>query len=414
MKLDRNILLNRFKDYVSFNTNSDEHTGTHPSTERQLVLAKHLKEEMERIGLEDVTMSKEGYLMATLPANGVEGSTVGFISHMDTSSEAPGGPVKPRIVENYDGGDICLNKEKEIYLSPKDFPELLKYKGEDLVVTDGTTLLGADDKAGITAIMTAMEYLIQHPEIKHGKIRIGITPDEEIGEGTMFFDVKKFGADFGYTVDGGAIGGLEYENFNAVNPEVTFHGRSVHTGDAKGKMINAISLASEWQNMLPEGEKPECTEGREGFFHVYNISGGVETCTISMLIRDHDKAHFEKRKQYLNQMADFMNAKYGNGTVTMDMKFGYSNMLDVLKEGHMDVVDLARDAIKAAGVTPVEIPIRGGTDGAMLSFKGLPCPNLFTGGENFHGRFEYLSIRGLEKSCETVIEIATRAYALKK
>lgn len=414
MKLDRNILLNRFKDYVSFNTNSDEHTGTHPSTGRQLVLAKHLKEEMERIGLEDVTMSKEGYLMATLPANGVEGSTVGFISHMDTSSEAPGGPVKPRIVENYDGGDICLNKEKEIYLSPKDFPELLKYKGEDLVVTDGTTLLGADDKAGITAIMTAMEYLIQHPEIKHGKIRIGITPDEEIGEGTMFFDVKKFGADFGYTVDGGAIGGLEYENFNAVNPEVTFHGRSVHTGDAKGKMINAISLASEWQNMLPEGEKPECTEGREGFFHVYNISGGVETCTISMLIRDHDKAHFEKRKQYLNQMADFMNAKYGNGTVTMDMKFGYSNMLDVLKEGHMDVVDLARDAIKAAGVTPVEIPIRGGTDGAMLSFKGLPCPNLFTGGENFHGRFEYLSIRGLEKSCETVIEIATRAYALKK
>ncbi len=414
MKLDRNILLNRFKDYVSFNTNSDEHTGTHPSTERQLVLAKHLKEEMERIGLEDVTMSKEGYLMATLPANGVEGSTVGFISHMDTSSEAPGGPVKPRIVENYDGGDICLNKEKEIYLSPKDFPELLKYKGEDLVVTDGTTLLGADDKAGITAIMTAMEYLIQHPEIKHGKIRIGITPDEEIGEGTMFFDVKKFGADFGYTVDGGAIGGLEYENFNAVNPEVTFHGRSVHTGDAKGKMINAISLASEWQNMLPEGEKPECTEGREGFFHVYNISGGVETCTISMLIRDHDKAHFEKRKQYLNQMADFMNAKYGNGTVTMDMKFGYSNMLDVLKEGHMDVVDLARYAIKAAGVTPVEIPIRGGTDGAMLSFKGLPCPNLFTGGENFHGRFEYLSIRGLEKSCETVIEIATRAYALKK
>lgn len=414
MKLDRNILLNRFKDYVSFNTNSDEHTGTHPSTERQLVLAKHLKEEMERIGLEDVTMSKEGYLMATLPANGVEGSTVGFISHMDTSSEAPGGPVKPRIVENYDGGDICLNKEKEIYLSPKDFPELLKYKGEDLVVTDGTTLLGADDKAGITAIMTAMEYLIQHPEIKHGKIRIGITPDEEIGEGTMFFDVKKFGADFGYTVDGGAIGGLEYENFNAVNPEVTFHGRSVHTGEAKGKMINAISLASEWQNMLPEGEKPECTEGREGFFHVYNISGGVETCTISMLIRDHDKAHFEKRKQYLNQMADFMNAKYGNGTVTMDMKFGYSNMLDVLKEGHMDVVDLARDAIKAAGVTPVEIPIRGGTDGAMLSFKGLPCPNLFTGGENFHGRFEYLSIRGLEKSCETVIEIATRAYALKK
>ena len=414
MKLDRNILLNRFKDYVSFNTNSDEHTGTHPSTERQLVLAKHLKEEMERIGLEDVTMSKEGYLMATLPANGVEGSTVGFISHMDTSSEAPGGPVKPRIVENYDGGDICLNKEKEIYLSPKDFPELLKYKGEDLVVTDGTTLLGADDKAGITAIMTAMEYLIQHPEIKHGKIRIGITPDEEIGEGTMFFDVKKFGADFGYTVDGGAIGGLEYENFNAVNPEVTFHGRSVHTGDAKDKMINAISLASEWQNMLPEGEKPECTEGREGFFHVYNISGGVETCTISMLIRDHDKAHFEKRKQYLNQMADFMNAKYGNGTVTMDMKFGYSNMLDVLKEGHMDVVDLARDAIKAAGVTPVEIPIRGGTDGAMLSFKGLPCPNLFTGGENFHGRFEYLSIRGLEKSCETVIEIATRAYALKK
>lgn len=402
-------------DYISCNTRSDEENDkVCPSTPGQMVLAKHLKEELEELGLSDVTLDDNGYVMAALPANGEEGSTVGFISHMDTSPDAPGGPIHARIVKNYDGKDILLNKDKQIVLSVKDFPEIRKYEGQDIMVTDGTTLLGSDDKAGITAIVSAMEYLLHHPEVKHGKIRIAFTPDEETGRSPLKFDVKAFGADFAYTVDGGELGGLEYENFNAANPVVTIRGRSVHTGDAKGKMVNAISIASEWQTMLPDGEKPECTEGREGFFHVYKIRGTVEECTLDMLVRDHDSQKFQLRKDFLLSMADFLNKKYGEGTVMVELNDVYFNMMDIIEKGHMDIVELARDAMKAAGVTPVELPIRGGTDGAQLSFKGLPCPNLFTGGANFHSRFEYLPLDSMEKACETVIEIARRAWRIGK
>ena len=402
-------------DYISYNTQSDEENDKAcPSTPGQMVLAKHLKEELETIGLSDVTLDENGYVMASLPANGEEGSTVGFISHMDTSPDAPGGPMHARIVKNYDGGDILLNRDKQIILSVKDFPEIKKYRGQDIMVTDGITLLGSDDKAGVTAIVSAMEYLLNHPEVKHGKIRIAFTPDEETGRSPLKFDVKAFSADFAYTVDGGELGGLEYENFNAANPEVTIRGRSVHTGDAKGKMVNAISIASEWQDMLPEGEKPECTEGREGFFHVYKIQGTVEKCTMDMLVRDHDAKRFRERKEFLLSMADFLNKKYGEGTVSVKLNDVYFNMMDIIEKGHMDIVELARKAMKEVGVTPVELPIRGGTDGAQLSFKGLPCPNLFTGGANFHSRFEYLPLDSLEKACETVIEIACQAWMIGK
>jgi tripeptide aminopeptidase len=415
LELDRDTLVRRFMDYISYNTRSDEENDkVCPSTPGQMVLAKHLKEELEELGLSDVTVDDNGYVMATLSANGEEGSTVGFISHMDTSPDAPGGPIHARIVKNYDGKDILLNKDKQIVLSVKDFPEIRKYEGQDIMVTDGTTLLGSDDKAGITAIVSAMEYLLHHPEVKHGKIRIAFTPDEETGRSPLKFDVKAFGADFAYTVDGGELGGLEYENFNAANPVVTIRGRSVHTGDAKGKMVNAISIASEWQTMLPDGEKPECTEGREGFFHVYKIRGTVEECTLDMLVRDHDSQKFQLRKDFLLSMADFLNKKYGEGTVMVELNDVYFNMMDIIEKGHMDIVELARDAMKAAGVTPVELPIRGGTDGAQLSFKGLPCPNLFTGGANFHSRFEYLPLDSMEKACETVIEIARRAWKIGK
>lgn len=291
-------LLHRFEDYISFNTQSSEaNTQASPSTPNQLVLAKHLVEELKALGLADVSLDEHGYVMATLPANnGKVHPVIGFISHMDTAPDAPGGPVKPVLVKDYDGKDIVLNKEQDIIFSTKDFPEVLRYKGQDILFTDGTTLLGADDKAGVTAIVTAVEYLLAHPEVKHGTLRVGFTPDEEVGRGTQYFDVAKFGADFAYTVDGGELGGLEYENFNAANAVITFHGRSVHTGSAKGKMKNALTLAGEWQQLLPAGEKPEYTEGREGFFHVYGINGNVETCRMEMLIRDHDRQKFEDRK----------------------------------------------------------------------------------------------------------------------
>ena len=405
--IDRDILVNRFMKYVSFDTQSDEDNDTVcPSTKGQTVLAEYLTDELRRLGLSDVSLDENGYVMATLPANGVEKApVVGFISHLDTSPDAPGGPAKPHIVTAYDGGDIVLNQEEHIILSPTDFPGLLAYTGQDIMVTDGKTLLGADDKAGMTAIVSAAEYLLQHRDIPHGTVRIGFTPDEETGRSALLFDVAKFAADFAYTVDGGELGGLEYENFNAANPVITFYGRSVHTGDAKGKMINAISLASKWQQMLPAGEKPEYTAGRDGFFHVYKISGGVEQCTLHMLVRDHDRRRFEERKQYLRNMARFFNETYGDHTVVIKEHDVYYNMLDVIQNGHMDVVNLAKDAMKAVGITPVVAPIRGGTDGAQLSFRGLPCPNLFTGGANFHGRFEYLPLDSLKKSCETVIEI---------
>ena len=414
--MDTTKLIERFLRYVSFDTQSNEENDqVCPSTPGQLVFAQALAQELTRIGMQEVELDANGYIMATLPANVPEdGPVVGLIAHMDTSPDAPGKDVHPQIVRNYDGGDVVLNAEKGIVFSTAAFPEVTQYAGQDVIFTDGTTLLGADDKAGVTAIVSAMEELIQHPEIKHGKIRVAFTPDEETGRSPLRFDVDRFGADFAFTVDGGELGGLEYENFNAENPLVTFCGRSVHTGDAKGKMINALSVASEWQQMLPAGEKPEYTEGREGFFHVYKIEGDVEKCTMHMLVRDHDRARFDARKALLDQMADFLNQKYGAGTVTVTHHDVYFNMFEKIADGHMDVVDLAKTAMKAAGVTPVVSPIRGGTDGAQLSFRGLPCPNLFTGGANFHGRFEYLPVPSLEKSCQTVIEIAKRAYQLKK
>uniref|UniRef100_UPI00280624C8 peptidase T n=1 Tax=uncultured Megasphaera sp. TaxID=165188 RepID=UPI00280624C8 len=377
--MDQEQLVQRFLKYISFDTQSDEdNDAVCPSTPGQLVFARALAQELRDIGLRDVSLDEHGYIMATLPANGVSGATVGFISHLDTAPDASGKGIKPKIVRYYDGKDIVLNEKENIVFSTKAFPEVLKYKGQDIIFTDGTTLLGADDKAGVTAIVSAMEYFVNHPEVKHGAVRIGFTPDEETGRSALLFDVKKFAADFAYTVDGDEIGGLEYENFNAANPVITFHGRSVHTGDAKGKMINALSLAAEWQMCLPAGEKPEYTEGREGFFHVYKLDGDVETCTMHMLVRDHDKAHFEQRKALLRQMAAFFNEKYGAGTVEVTPHDVYYNMLEKIQDGHMDIVDLAKEAMQAAGVTPRISPIRGGTDGAQLSFRGLPCPNLFT------------------------------------
>ncbi|SDG72865.1 peptidase T. Metallo peptidase. MEROPS family M20B [Selenomonas sp. WCT3] len=416
MELDMDVMVKRFKDYIGFDTQSDEENDKAcPSTPGQMVLSKHLAEELKAIGLTEVDLDNHGYVMATLPANGAaDAPVVGFIAHVDTSPDAAGGPIKPQIVKDYDGKDIVLNENGPVVFSTKDFPEVLKYKGQDIMFTDGTTLLGADDKAGVTAIVSAMEYLVNHPEIRHGKIRVGFTPDEETGRSADRFDVEKFGADFAYTIDGGELGGLEYENFNAANPVITFHGRSVHTGDAKGKMINAITLAAEWQQLLPAGEKPEYTEGYEGFFHVYKITGGVEQCTMNMLVRDHSRQKFEQRKAYLDDMADFFNKKYGEGTVEVTPHDVYFNMLEKIEDGNMYVVELAKQAMEAAGVTPDVQPIRGGTDGARLSFMGLPCPNIFTGGANFHGRFEYLPLNSLKKAGETVLGIAVGAAALKK
>ena len=411
LELSMETLVKRFKDYISYNTQSDEDNDKEcPSTPGQMVFAKHLAEELKDIGLSDVTLDAHGYIMATLPANdGGAGKTVGFISHLDTAPDAPGGPMHPRIVKDYDGKDIMLNEKENVILSPNEFPELLDYKGQDIMVTDGLTLLGADDKAGLTAIVTAAEYLVNHPEVQHGTIRIGVTPDEETGRSATLFDVEKFGADFAYTVDGGAIGGLEYETFNAANPVITFHGRSVHTGDAKGKMLNALTLAAEWQNLLPAGEKPEYTEGYEGFFHVYKISGGVETCTMHMLVRDHDRAKFEERKAFLDKLAAFFNERYGAGTVEVTPHDVYYNMREKIEDGNMYVVDLAKEAMREAGIEPVISPVRGGTDGSQLSFRGLPCPNLFTGGLNYHGRYEYLPLPSLKAAGETTLYLMVLA-----
>ena len=411
LELSMETLVKRFKDYISYNTQSDEDNDKEcPSTPGQMVFAKHLAEELKDIGLSDVTLDAHGYIMATLSANdGGASKTIGFISHLDTAPDAPGGPMHPRIVKDYDGKDIVLNEKENVVLSPNEFPELLDYKGQDIMVTDGLTLLGADDKAGLTAIVTAAEYLVNHPEVQHGTIRIGVTPDEETGRSATLFDVEKFGADFAYTVDGGAIGGLEYETFNAANPIITFHGRSVHTGDAKGKMLNALTLAAEWQNLLPAGEKPEYTEGYEGFFHVYKISGGVETCTMHMLVRDHDRAKFEERKAFLDKLAAFFNERYGAGTVEVTPHDVYYNMREKIEDGNMYVVDLAKEAMREAGIEPVISPVRGGTDGSQLSFRGLPCPNLFTGGLSYRGRYEYLPLPSLKAAGETTLYLMVLA-----
>lgn len=398
-------LVDRFLHYVSFDTQSDELTNMTPSTPGQMVFAQALEQELKRIGLTEITLDENGYLMATLPANtDKEIPTIGFIAHLDTAPDMTGRNVQPRIVKNYDGGDITLCAEENIVLRPADFPELLHYVGQDLIVTNGKTLLGADDKAGIAEIVTAMEYLIAHPEIKHGKIRVAFNPDEEIGKGAHKFDVEHFGAEWAYTLDGGEIGELEYENFNAAGARITFKGRNVHPGMAKDKMINSIRVANKYISMLPEADTPEHTEGYEGFYHLISFEGNVEQSTIAYIIRDHDRAKFEARKQELQRIADEINKEYP-GCVSVEINDQYYNMREKV-EPVIHIIDLVSQAMRNIDIEPTVKPIRGGTDGAQLSFKGLPCPNIFAGGVNFHGRYEYVPIRSMEKASELVVEIA--------
>ena len=400
-------IVERFLKYVGFNTQSNEESGVTPSTPGQMVFARYLKEELESLNLTDVSLDDNGYLFATLPSNTDKAvPVVGFIAHMDTSPDMSGRDVKPRIVRAYDGGDIVLNEGQGIVLSPSQFPELLDHKGEDLIVTDGTTLLGADDKAGIAEIVSAIVYLQQHPEIEHGTIRIGFNPDEEIGLGAHKFDVERFGCQWAYTMDGGEVGELEYENFNAASARLTFRGRNVHPGSAKDKMINSLRVANRFISMLPPLETPEHTEGYEGFYHLTGMEGTVEQTTVNYIVRDHDRARFENRKKTREQLADKINAEYGDGTATLELHDQYYNMRQHI-EPVMHVVDIARQAISDAGITPQVRAIRGGTDGAQLSFKGLPCPNLFAGGLNFHGRYEFVPVQSMEKAMRVIVNIAS-------
>ena len=399
-------LVERFLKYVSFDTQSSEETEVTPSTPGQMVFAKYLKEELESLGLEDITLDEHGYLFATLPANiDKPVPTIGFIAHMDTSPDMSGKDVSPRIVQNYDGSDIVLCAEENVVLSPSQFPELLDHKGEDLIVTNGKTLLGADDKAGIAEIVSAIVYLKEHPEIKHGKIRIGFNPDEEIGLGAHKFDVEKFGCDWAYTMDGGDVGELEFENFNAASAKITFKGRNVHPGYAKNKMINSIRVANRFCAMLPAHETPEHTEGYEGFYHLISFNGDVEQTTVAYIIRDHDRARFESRKKKIERFVSEINAEYGEGTATLELRDQYYNMREKI-EPLMHIIDTAFAAMEAVGVKPNVKPIRGGTDGAQLSFKGLPCPNIFAGGLNFHGRYEFAPIQNMEKAMKVIVKIA--------
>lgn len=399
-------LVDRFLQYVKFDTQSDELTNLTPSTPGQMIFARHLKDELESLGLSDITLDENGYLMATLPGNITDRqvSTVGFIAHLDTSPDMSGRHVSPRIVENYDGGDIVLNDATGVTLSPSDFPELLHYVGQSLIVTDGNTLLGADDKAGVAEIITAVEYLKDHPEIKHGPIRIAFNPDEEIGRGAHKFDVAAFGADFGYTMDGGEIGELEYENFNAAVARVTFKGRNVHPGYAKHKMVNSMRIANQFIIMLPRWETPEHTEGYEGFYHLIGMEGSVENTVLTYIIRDHDRDRFERRKKEMEHLVRKINHEFP-GCCTIEINDQYYNMREKI-EPVMYIIDIARQAMLNAGVTPKVQPIRGGTDGAQLSFKGLPCPNIFAGGLNFHGRYEFVPIPSMEKAMQVIVEIA--------
>lgn len=391
--------------YVSFDTQSAEDTGKTPSTDKQWALAEYLKQELAEIGLTEVELDANGYLYATLPANTRrEVPTIGFIAHMDTSPDCSGADVKPRIVRGYDGGDIVLDAEAGIVTSPEKFPELRDHVGEDIIVTDGHTLLGADDKAGIAEIVQAMVYLLGHPEIEHGKIRVGFNPDEEIGLGAHKFDVEKFGCEWAYTMDGGELGELEFENFNAASAKVDITGVSVHPGYAKGKMVNAARVAAEFAALLPADQTPETTEGYEGFFHLIGMEGGVERASLSYIIRDHDAAKFDERKALIARVAEQVNAKYDEGTVRLSVNDQYRNMREQI-EPVPHVVEIAKAAMKAAGVEPAVRAIRGGTDGAQLSFKGLPCPNIFAGGLNFHGPHEFLPIPNLEKASEVVVRI---------
>ena len=399
-------ITDRFLKYVSFTTTSDENTRMTPSTPGQLVFAQYLTEELKTIGLQDVTLDNNGYIMATLPANtDKEIPVIGFISHLDTSPDMSAKNIKPRIVENFDGNDILLNEEKLIVFETEKYPEIMQYKGQDIIVTDGTTLLGADDKAGIAEIVSAMEYLIAHPEIKHGKIRIAFTPDEEIGQGADHFDVKAFGAEWAYTMDGSEIGELEYENFNAAAAKVSFKGINVHPGYAKHKMLNSMRVAQQFLSMLPRHETPEHTEGYEGFYHLTSMQGTVEESMLNFIIRDHDRDRFERRKKEMQHLVNKINAEFGTETASLELRDQYYNMREKV-EPVMHIVNLAFEAMEAVGVKPKVKPIRGGTDGARLSFEGLPCPNIFAGGHNFHGRFEYLPVPSMEKAMMVIVKIA--------
>lgn len=399
-------IIERFLKYVGFCTTSDEQTNMTPSTPGQMEFAEYLKKELIQIGLQEVELDSNGYIMATLPANDqtTQRPTIGFIAHMDTSPDASGRNIKPRIIQNYDGQDILLNPQENIVLETAKYPEILRYKGQDLIVTDGTTLLGADDKAGIAEIVTALEELISHPEIKHGKIRIAFTPDEEIGQGADHFDVQKFGCNFAYTMDGGAIGELEFENFNAAACTITVHGVNVHPGSAYHKMLNSMRIAFQLAVMLPRWETPEHTQAYEGFYHLTAMNGSVEETKLSYIIRDHDRARFESRKRELEHLVRKVNREFGEGTVEIAIRDQYYNMREKI-EPVMHIIELAENAMTEVGVTPEIKPIRGGTDGARLSFEGLPCPNIFAGGENFHSRYEYLPIHSMEKAKEVILKI---------
>lgn len=405
--LDKDKLLKRFISYTEFETTSMDEAKTFPSSEKQLVFAKFLEEELNIIGLSDVSLDENGYLLATLRANDSGGSPViGLIAHMDTSCEASGANVKPRLHTSYQGERIVLDSEKEIFLSPEMFPELLNYIGQDIVTTDGKTLLGADDKAGICEIVSACEYLIAHPELKHGAVKIAFTPDEEVGHGTDFFPLNKFGADFAYTIDGGQLGELNYETFNACDAKIFIKGRGVHPGSAKGKMINAITLAAEWQNELPVGERPEYTEGYEGFFHITKIKGNTDEVVMQMIIRDHNAKLLEKKKNIVLGLVDFMNQKYGHDTIKCELKDVYVNMKSFFENSYY-IVDRAVRAMEKSCVKPIIIPVRGGTDGARLSEVGLLCPNIFTGGHNFHGVYEYIPLQSMLKATEVIINLVS-------
>lgn len=403
-------IIDRFISYVTVDTESDPNSDTTPSTAKQWDLANQLVEELKNIGLDDVTIDENAYIMATLPSNvDHDVPVIGFVSHFDTTPDFTGANIKPQIVPNYDGNDIILNKELNIVLSPNYFKDLLLYKGQTLITTDGTTLLGADDKAGITEIVTAMEYLIQHPEIKHGKIRIGFTPDEEIGRGAHKFDVAKFGAEWAYTMDGSQIGELEYENFNAAGAKITFKGKSVHPGYAKGKMINSMLIANKFISKLPKEEVPEKTSGYEGFFHVVGINGSIEETTVQLIIRDHDRKKFEKRKKLVHKITEKINRKFakqfGEDIAVAEVKDSYFNMKEKV-EPVMHIVDIAERAMNELGIKPLIKPIRGGTDGSQLSYMGLPCPNIFAGGHNFHGKYEYVPVESMQKAIEVIVKIA--------
>lgn len=403
-------IIDRFISYVTVDTESDASSNTTPSTAKQWDLAKQLVEELKQIGLEEVTIDENAYIMATLPSNVTHKvPTIGFVSHFDTTPDFTGANVKPQIIENYDGLDIVLNKEQNIILSPSYFEDLLLYKGQTLITTDGTTLLGADDKAGITEIVSAMEYLVQHPEIKHGKIRVGFTPDEEIGRGAHKFDVAKFGCDYAYTMDGSQIGELEYENFNAAGAKLIFKGKSVHPGYAKGKMINSLLLANQFVNALPQNDIPQETTGYEGFFHVHHVTGTIEETKLELIIRDHDRGKFEARKKLVLSIANDINEEYveqfGENIVDVEVKDQYFNMREKV-EPVFHIVEIAEKAMKELGITPIIKPIRGGTDGSQLSYMGLPCPNIFAGGHNFHGKYEYVPVESMVKAMEVIIKIA--------